>query len=362
MDTLSDDLSTRLLDWFDRHGRKSLPWQLQRTPYRVWVSEVMLQQTQVSTVIEYFQRFMQRFPDVQALGDAGVDEVLHLWSGLGYYARGRNLHRAAGIVCEKHGGELPATLPELTALPGIGRSTAGAILAISHNQRHPILDGNVKRVLCRYHAVEGWPGKSSVEKTLWALAEQHTPPTRVADYTQAIMDLGAMVCTRGKPQCAECPLRTQCDAYRTSRVAEFPAPRPRTTLPVKHTAWAIVTNGAGDVLLEKRPPVGVWGGLWGFPECTDDYELDAWCRTRFGRAPTALTKLTERAHTFSHFRLVIRPTLVTLPPGDGAPDATRVMEAPGAVWYNTAAPASVGLAAPVSGLLGEIKTLLEPEK
>lgn len=365
LDDTTEELSSRLLAWFDRHGRQSLPWQVQRTPYRVWVSEVMLQQTQVGTVVEYFQRFTRHFPDVRALADAEVDQVLHLWSGLGYYARGRNLHCSARIICEAHGGELPTTLPELVSLPGIGRSTAGAILALSHEQRHPILDGNVKRVLCRYHVVEGWPGKTSVEKTLWELAEQHTPPTRVADYTQAIMDLGALVCTRSKPSCADCPLRAGCAARRSNRVDALPAPRPRPTLPVKHSAWAIITNGAGEVLLEKRPPVGVWGGLWGFPECTDASDLNLWCRSRFGHEPVALTELDDREHTFSHFRLVIRPTLMTLPnagDADGTHYASRAMEAPESVWYNTASPATVGLAAPVSGLLAEIEPLLEPTK
>jgi A/G-specific adenine glycosylase len=360
LDDATEDMSRRLLAWFDHHGRQNLPWQVHRTPYRVWVSEVMLQQTQVSTVVEYFQRFTRRFPDVRALAEAEVDQVLHLWSGLGYYARGRNLHRAAGIVCEAHGGKLPTTLPELLALPGIGRSTAGAILALAHDQRHPILDGNVKRVLCRYHAVDGWPGKTSVEKVLWALAEHHTPTTRVADYTQAIMDLGALVCTRGKPACTDCPLGARCAARRTNRVDAHPAPRPRPTLPVKQSTWAIVTNGAGEVLLEKRPPVGVWGGLWGFPECTAVSDLNAWCRARFGREPLALTELDEREHTFSHFRLVIRPTLMTLPATGH--EAIGVMEAPESVWYNTASPATVGLAAPVSGLLAEIEPFLEPTK
>ena len=205
-----DKFSQRLLKWYDRHGRHDLPWQTRPTPYRVWVSEIMLQQTQVATVIPYYQRFVKRFPDIQSLTAAEMDEVLHHWSGLGYYARGRNLHKAAGIIMRENGGLFPQTLDEVMALPGIGRSTAAAILALSGNQRHAILDGNVKRSLCRFHGIEGYPGARAVEKRLWELAEAHTPDRRIADYTQAIMDLGATLCTRGKPACGDCPMRSDC--------------------------------------------------------------------------------------------------------------------------------------------------------
>ncbi|HET7674262.1 MAG TPA: A/G-specific adenine glycosylase, partial [Gammaproteobacteria bacterium] len=220
-----DAFSTRLLAWFDCHGRHDLPWQRNPTPYRVWVSEIMLQQTQVSAVIPYFERFTARFPDLPALAAAPLDEVLALWAGLGYYARARNLHRAAQIVCADHGGKLPRDIDALTALPGIGRSTAGAILALSRDERHPILDGNVKRVLARYHGIEGWPGDAAVAARLWACAEEHTPPENCARYTQAIMDLGATVCTRHKPLCALCPQRMECAASREGRQSELPAPR-----------------------------------------------------------------------------------------------------------------------------------------
>ncbi|MCP4701168.1 MAG: A/G-specific adenine glycosylase, partial [Gammaproteobacteria bacterium] len=207
------DFSARLLAWFDLHGRKDLPWQQNPAPYRVWVSEIMLQQTRVNTVIPYFQRFMRHFPDVRSLAAASQDEVLHLWTGLGYYARARNLHRAAQQVCAKYNGILPEELEKMMELAGIGRSTAGAILALAHGQRQSILDGNVKRVLCRYYAIEGRPGETATQRKLWTLAEQHTPLQRVAEYTQAIMDLGAALCTRNKPQCGDCPLAADCRAH-----------------------------------------------------------------------------------------------------------------------------------------------------
>ena len=222
-----NDFSRRVLDWYAGHGRRDLPWQHNTTPYRVWVSEIMLQQTQVGTVIPYYRRFMERFPDTPALAAADIDQVLHLWTGLGYYARARNLHAAAVLIRDRHAGRFPQSFDEVLALPGIGRSTAGAILALACDQRHAILDGNVKRVLARFHAVEGWPGKSAVLQGLWALAEGHTPQRQVAEYTQAMMDLGATVCTRGSPDCEGCPLATDCQARQAGRQREYPSPRPR---------------------------------------------------------------------------------------------------------------------------------------
>ena len=242
----------------------------------------MLQQTQVATVLSYFGPFVRRFPDVDALAAAEVDEVLHLWSGLGYYARARNLHRAARAVCERHGGELPGDIEGLTGLPGIGRSTAGAILALSRDERHPILDANVQRVLCRYHAIDGWPGESPVRKRLWTLAERHTPRSEVAAYTQAIMDLGATLCVRRRPVCALCPLESGCRARAERRQHELPAPRPKRERPQRRTAFLILRDAEGAFLLERRPPSGVWGGLFGFPECPPDPDVRAACEQRFG--------------------------------------------------------------------------------
>src|SRR5690606_8097985 len=248
-----NDFARRLLAWFDRCGRHDLPWQRDRRPYAVWVSEIMLQQTQVATVIPYFERFVARFPDVEVLAEASLDDVLALWSGLGYYARARNLHRAAQLVVERYGGDLPDSLDELMALPGIGRSTAGAILAQAHGVRAPILDGNVKRVLARHAGIEGWPGEREVEQTLWAIADERTPSERVADYTQAIMDLGAMLCTRRRPACTVCPVVEDCRACRLGIQERLPSPRPKRERPRRRRMMLVVRDSQGRVLLERRP-------------------------------------------------------------------------------------------------------------
>lgn len=343
----ADSFSDRILRWYDRHGRKDLPWQRERTPYRVWVSEVMLQQTQVATVIPYFERFMARFPDVVALADAAPDEVLHLWSGLGYYARARNLHKAARQVRDLHGGAFPVDFEAVRALPGIGRSTAGAILALACGQRHAILDGNVKRVLARFHALPGWPGEAAVLARLWDCAEAATPEARVADYTQAMMDLGATVCTRTRPACDRCPLGADCAAHRAGSQTAYPAPRPRRALPVRTTQMLLVREPGGAVLLQQRPPSGIWGGLWSFPEVASPDEIGPWCRHALGRDAGPPQAWPALRHTFSHFHLEITPWLVEL--ADNRADA--VLEGPPTVWYNTRTADPRGLAAPVIRLL-----------
>jgi A/G-specific adenine glycosylase len=340
-----DDFGRRLLAWYRDHGRRALPWQ-QATPYRVWVSEVMLQQTRVATVIPYFERFVSRFPDIGTLAVAPLDEVLHLWSGLGYYARARNLHAAARQTWERYGGSLPEDLDALMTLPGIGRSTAGAVLALAFGQRHPILDGNVKRVLSRYHAVEGWPGCAAVSRRLWALAECHTPKARVAEYTQAIMDLGAGLCTRSAPDCGRCPVQSGCLAARDGRQAELPGARPSRSQPLRHTSFLILMNPAGEVLLERRPPAGVWGGLWTFPECPVEGDPEACCRA-LGLEPLALHRGEPFQHAFTHFRLEIRPVYIAVRLA-----AEQVMEGGERVWYKKRRPARLGLATPVAALLG----------
>ena len=340
------DFAERLLAWFDRHGRTDLPWQRDRTPYRVWVSEIMLQQTQVATVIPYFNLFMARFPDVGALARAPLDEVLHHWSGLGYYARARNLHRAAGLVLDRHDGEFPRTLEEATALPGIGRSTAGAILALSRDERHPILDGNVKRVLSRCFGIDGYPGQAAVAARLWALAERTTPFARLGAYTQAIMDLGATVCVRRRPSCNACPVASDCVALATGRQHELPAAKPRAARKLKRTCMLLAVHD-GRVLLERRPPSGIWGGLWGLPEFASADDAQGWC-VRMLAARVPLTSMATLRHTFTHFDLDIEPLRV-----ECAGPAT-VMEADRWVWYDPAAPAAVGLAAPVTQLIRSI--------
>ena len=341
---IEERFAPALLAWFDVHGRHDLPWQRSPTPYRVWVSEIMLQQTQVATVIPYYERFLANFANVSALAAAPIDEVLHLWSGLGYYARARNLKRAAELVVAEHGGVLPDTRDALMALPGIGRSTAGAILSIAHGQRTPILDGNVKRVLARWFAIPGWPGDAAVLATLWAATERVTPSTRVADYTQAIMDLGATLCVRGKPECGRCPVAEGCEARRAGTQREYPQPRPKKALRRRRTVTWLVASGPAGYHLVRRPPRGIWGGLWGFPEFNDEAAALAHARTEFDLDGSASTAPAIE-HSFTHFDLTITPVLVrvlALRPGvrDGS-----------SVWYNPSKPATVGLAAPVTELI-----------
>lgn len=349
MPVSAPDFSTRVLDWFDQHGRKDLPWQQDISPYRVWVSEIMLQQTQVQTVIGYFDQFMASFPTVHALAEAPQDEVLHLWTGLGYYARARNLHSAARTVCERHAGVFPTNVDALMALPGIGRSTAGAIASIAMELRAPILDGNVKRVLARHGAVKGWPGKTAVANELWSAAERYTPSTRVADYTQAMMDLGATLCTRSKPGCPQCPLARDCAGLANGDPLAYPGKKPKKTTPVRQTVFLMLQNPAGEWLLEQRPAQGIWGGLWCFPELASEQDAELWCLDELGVAPASSLALPPFRHTFSHYHLDISPLHVQLPALD-----SRVMTSDRRLWYNTGAPAAVGLAAPIKKLLATL--------
>ena len=344
----------RLLAWFDVHGRKNLPWQNPRTPYRVWISEVMLQQTQVATVVPYFERFVARFPNVSTLARAELDDVLHLWTGLGYYARGRNLHAAAKRIVAEHDGALPAGLDALTNLPGIGRSTAGAILSAGFGVRAPILDGNVKRVLARHHAVAGYPGENAVANRLWEHAAAHTPYERVADYTQAIMDLGATLCTRANSRCGECPVASSCVARATDSVDRYPEPRPKKTLPVRHSRMFVVVDDRGDCLLERRPPTGLWGGLWSPPERSADQSLPDFL-TEIGvleRAVIDRHPMPSFRHSFTHFHLDIEPIRVDL---KGRPAA--IADADRWRWYGSGSNESLGLSAVAVRLLSLVKPL-----
>jgi A/G-specific adenine glycosylase len=339
--------ATRLLTWFDEHGRKHLPWQQDRSAYRVWVSEIMLQQTQVGTVIPYFERFLARFPTVSTLAVAPLDEVLHLWTGLGYYARARNLHRAAQIIVAEHGGEFPRDRTAVEELPGIGRSTAGAILSISRDERHAILDGNVKRVLARHRAVEGFPGLPKVERELWEHAESLTPATRSADYTQAIMDLGATLCTRTRPRCDECPVAEDCGARIAGRQGELPAPRPKTHRPHRSAFVAIVRAPDGGVLLEQRPPAGLWGGLWTFPQFDDREALEGWLNLSIAARKEG-APLPAYSHAFTHFDLTLHPLLIEGTLSSRVADTARYQ------WYDAKQPSRIGLAKPVVALIQEI--------
>ncbi|MFK5915241.1 MAG: A/G-specific adenine glycosylase [Woeseiaceae bacterium] len=346
----SASFSEKLLQWYAKHGRHDLPWQQDRSLYRVWVSEIMLQQTQVVTVIGFFERFMSQYPDVLSLANAEQDGVLHLWTGLGYYARARNLHKAAQIIRDEHQGEFPTDFDALLALPGIGRSTAAAVLAQALGLRHAILDGNVKRVLSRYFAIEGWPGHKKVENQLWQYAESLTPKEDLTNYTQAIMDLGATICAR-KPICQQCPIQSGCLAFEQDRVTAFPTPKKRAVLPVKATQMLILQNHVGNILLQQRPPVGLWGGLWSLPEYSleNDDDLETWAQKTLGLTIKSTQTQAVFRHTFSHFHLDITPIHCQVK----AP-ANLVMEAEKRVWYNTQQPKSLGLPAPVVKLLKSI--------
>jgi A/G-specific adenine glycosylase len=330
----------------------------------------MLQQTQVATVIPYFERFVAKFPSVRALAAAELDEVLGLWSGLGYYARARNLHRAAQIVVACHGGELPMHHAALVELPGIGRSTGAAILALSSGARLAILDGNVKRVLARFHAVEEWPGAPRAQGALWEHANRHTPATDVAAYTQAMMDLGATLCTRAKPRCADCPLESDCAARAQGLEEKLPAPRPKRARPARAVTVLVVRDGAGRILLERRPEHGIWGGLYSFPELESDEGAAEWCRKRLGAEIENHQALPAVAHAFTHFDLRLDPVAIDLARGSGfsrdgpcgsgfsrdvdcgsgfsrdsSPDGARLL------WHDAAAPVPGGIPAPIAKIL-----------
>ena len=342
-------IAPALLAWYDEHGRSDLPWKHPRDAYRIWVSEIMLQQTQVATALPYFERFMARFPDVTTLANAPLDDVLAHWSGLGYYARARNLHAAARRIVDEHAAVLPRSVDELEALPGIGRSTAGAIAAMAWDVRAPILDGNVKRVLARLHAVDRYPGERATLERLWAIADAATPKERVADYTQAIMDLGATLCTRARPACERCPLSDRCQAFASGRTAELPVRKPRKAKPERETRMLVVEDPQGRVLLERRPPSGIWGGLWCLPQLDDETaEARDHLAERLALSVDGI-EIVERwapvSHTFTHFVLHIRPLRLRLAL---APDNVRDEEHG---WFAPAQIADLGLAAPVRRLL-----------
>ena len=343
METESNDaFAIRVCAWQAAHGRHDLPWQ-GRDAYAVWVSEIMLQQTQVETVIPYYQRFMARFPDLATLAAASIDEVLGLWSGLGYYARGRNLHRAAQKMAA-HGGGFPADFSAIADLPGVGRSTAGAIAALALGERHAILDGNVRRVLCRVFGVEGWPGETTVQARLWTLAEALLPNAAdIRPYTQGLMDFGATLCTRSRPRCAQCPLRDGCVAARENRQAELPQSRPRKVLAMRHTGLLIL-HQAGQILLERRPSNGIWGGLWSLPEIEPNTPV-AQIEQRFDADLDELPEMDAFIHTFSHFRLNIRPRRFAV-------RRWPLCEAlPGQIWLQFEDLAGAALPAPVRLIL-----------
>ncbi len=352
----SSSFAEHVLAWYDQHGRTHLPWQQNPTPYRVWVSEIMLQQTQVATVIPYYERFMQSFPDVIALADAPQDTVLKHWEGLGYYTRARNLHKAAQTIRDQHNGDFPQAIEAVEALSGIGRSTAGAILSLSSGQAHAILDGNVKRVLARYHAIEGYPGQTAIQKQLWAYAEKHLPNERNAAYTQAMMDMGATLCTRNKPACLLCPLKDDCIACLQGNPQDYPTPKPKKTLSEKQRFALVLRNRRGEIILEKRPPTGIWGGLWSFPEFDTEQALLDSLKDEPGTTSADSTLQTKHLpilhHTFSHYRLHLQPVLVDL----HMPDK-RIMEANNRLWYKAGQEFSGGLSSAAQRLFKHLKEM-----
>lgn len=342
------EFAERLLAWFEVHGRRDLPWQKDVTAYRVWVSEIMLQQTQVQTVIPYFNRFVSRFPDVASLADADQDDVLRHWSGLGYYARARNLHKAAQMVVARHAGIFPLDFDDVVALPGIGRSTAAAILALTAGQRHAILDGNVKRVLARHEMITGWPGQVSVAKLLWVAAERNTPDSGVAEYTQAIMDLGAMLCTRSKPACDACPVNCDCRALAANAVSDFPGRKPGKPKPLRQTTM-ILASVDGRVFLQRRPEAGIWGGLWSLPEL-GERSLQDWCDEVLKTGVTGRDSWDVLRHSFSHYDLDIQPIVVRIAACPG-----KVADADCETWHRFEDEAPGGIAAPVKKLIDQLK-------
>ncbi|MGC2036424.1 A/G-specific adenine glycosylase [Paraburkholderia caledonica] len=350
---LTSGFAARLIAWQRMHGRHDLPWQNTRNAYRIWLSEIMLQQTQVSTVIPYYAKFLARFPDVAALAAAPVDDVMALWAGLGYYTRARNLHRCAQAVVERHGGAFPASVDELAELPGIGRSTAAAIASFAFGARATILDGNVKRVLARVFGVEGFPGEKKVENAMWTLAESLLPSNasddEVSAYTQGLMDLGATLCVRGKPDCLRCPFSADCVANVTGRQRELPTARPKKAVPTRRT-WMLVLRDGDAVMLEKRPPSGIWGGLWSLPEAADESALATRAR-EFG-GDGAVSPLAPLTHVFTHFKLEIEPRLAEFDRSVGALAALRDADT---AWVSVSDLDSFGVPAPVRKLLESLR-------
>jgi A/G-specific adenine glycosylase len=343
------NFAPRVLAWFDEHGRKSLPWQENKTPYRVWISEIMLQQTQVTTVIPYYHKFMTSFPSVEALAQAEQDEVLAHWSGLGYYARARNMHKAAKMLVDEFDSEFPQSVEGVCELPGIGRSTAAAILSISRGVQAAILDGNVKRVLSRFHAVPTWPGEKKTENAMWELAESYMPNERCGDYTQAMMDLGATLCTRSKPQCLLCPLESDCEGRQTPDPTQFPIRKPKKAAkPEKSIQLLVLMNQQEQLLLEKRPQTGIWGGLWSLPELATNESVVLHIEQRFSAQVSSVIPLSSFRHTFSHYHLDISPSQIQMAA------ANWIMEGDKYQWFSQQEALALGLPAPVRSILEKI--------
>lgn len=348
--------SEKVLSWFYQYGRHTLPWQNDPTPYRVWISEVMLQQTQVNTVLTYFQRFVAHFPTIQHLATARLDDVLSLWSGLGYYSRARNLHQSANIIVTQYHGKWPMDVTTLTTLPGIGRSTAGAIISLSNNHFAPILDGNVKRVLARFFAIEQWPGETSTQKMLWTKAESLTSNTHPKDYNQAMMDLGAMICTRTQPQCPICPLHHDCQAFQQNATNHYPVKKSKKTVPVIHKQFILLMSSVHDIWMYKRPPNGIWGGLWSLPELSMETSPQDWLmqwladQTYPDQIKTSFTQTALPAikHVFTHFVLHLHPVKITI--------SHAINQHNDGIWHDLRTPFPGGVSAAIMKVLKQDTT------
>jgi A/G-specific adenine glycosylase len=342
-----EEFSARVVSWQRGHGRHGLPWQGTRDAYRIWLSEIMLQQTQVATVIPYYERFVARFPGVADLAAAPDDDVLALWSGLGYYARARNLHRAAREVAARFGGRFPVTFEELVTLPGIGRSTAGAIAAFASGERRAILDGNVRRVIARHAAIDGDPMGSATLAGMWREAEARLPQRDIEGYTQGMMDLGASVCLPRKPLCLLCPVNADCIARIEERIDELPARRTRATGRRKRIAMLVVVS-RGEVLLEKRPPTGIWGGLWSLPEADVDRAPEVALAEEWGLEAAEVRALEPFEHAFTHFTLEVAPWRI------GVRTTRALAEGKSATWLPLSELAGAALPSPVRKLLAKL--------
>jgi len=340
------DFASHLITWQKKHGRHDLPWQNTTDPYAIWVSEIMLQQTQVTAVIGYYSKFMASFPTIAALANASQDEVLQHWSGLGYYSRARNLHHAAQTIMNEHAGQFPQDFDTIQTLSGIGRSTAAAIASFAFHQVQTILDGNVKRVLARHFAIAGWTSSPKIEKALWQLAESLLPQSDMVAYTQGLMDLGATVCTRSKPKCSACPLTSSCLAHQQQLTAILPTPKPKKSIPEKSTTMLILRQG-NEVMLVKRPASGIWGGLWSFPEWDDTQHKDyaAIALSQFGVSTTIDAPLATISHVFTHFKLHIKPQPLTV-----SQHALQAREA-NAIWLNIEDALGAAIPTPVRNIL-----------
>ncbi|UCH46792.1 MAG: A/G-specific adenine glycosylase [Betaproteobacteria bacterium] len=346
--TEASDFASNVTEWQRREGRHDLPWQKMADPYRVWLSEIMLQQTQVNAVVPYFDRFLKRFPTLQHLAEAEEDDVLAVWSGLGYYARARNLHRAARQISCIHEGQFPTCFDDIVALPGVGRSTAGAIAVFSFGQRHPILDGNVKRVFARYFGIEGYPGVKAVADRLWCLAEKLLPERDVQAYTQGLMDLGAQVCTRSRPRCGNCPLAQGCTARLLECTDVLPTPRPKKMRPQRSTVMLVMEHD-GRLMIEKRPAPGIWGGLWSFPEIDAVGNAMQACRSQFGAEVRAIDQMTPIEHGFTHFSLTIAPLLCRVE------QRQSQAEMPGRAWVGLDEAMHYPIPVPVRKLVSQLR-------